>query len=65
MIESNYYILAHAKVKPRERSKRLAHLENTLAQLQQYHKVAPKFKRVRVFWLIVKYQDLLDKFKGA
>jgi hypothetical protein len=64
MIESNFYILSHMRPLQAQRSKRIAHLEHTLAQLAQYHKVAPVLKRPIIFRLIVNYENLINKVKG-
>jgi hypothetical protein len=61
MIESNFYILSHMHPLQAQRSKRIAHLEHTLAQLAQYHTVAPVLKRKKIFMLITKYQEFISK----
>lgn len=61
MIESNFYVLSHMRPHKAQRSKRRAYLENTLAQLTQYHKTAPRLKRPVIFRLIANYNKLLEK----
>jgi hypothetical protein len=61
--ESNFYILSHMRPPRAKRSKRIAYLENTLAQLAQYHKVAPRLKQPVIFRLIVRYETLINKIK--
>ena len=65
MIESNFYILSTLRLKPSDQERRLKRLENTLAQLRQYHKVARPLKRPVVFRLIVNYESLVERIKGA
>jgi len=60
MIDSNFYILRTARLKPREKARRLKHLENTLAALAQYHKVCKPLKRPIIFRLMVNYETLLN-----
>lgn len=61
--ESNFYILSHMRPPQAKRSKRIVHLENTLAQLELYHKLAPRLKRPVIFRLIVRYETLINKIK--
>lgn len=65
MIDSNFYVLSTVRLKPSEREQRIQRLENTLAQLRQYHKTARALKRPVIFRLIVNYESLLEKVKGV
>jgi hypothetical protein len=57
--ESNFYVLRTVRLKTGAQAKRLKHLENTLAQLQQYHKVCKPLKRVIVLRLMANYENLI------
>ena len=61
--ESNYYKLSHMRPAKAQRSKKLVYLENTLAQLQQYHQVCKPLKRPVIFKLMTKYQTLITRVK--
>ena len=64
MIVSNFYILQSSRVSKRESDKRIAYLQNTLAQLQEYHNVCKPLKRPIVLRLIANYKNLIEKLKG-
>ena len=63
MQESNFYVLSHVRLRKTEQQKRVEYLQNTLAQLKQYHKVAPVFKRQIIFLLMAKYENLINSIK--
>jgi hypothetical protein len=61
--DSNFYVLNSSHISKREQSKRIKHLENTLAQLKAYHKVARPLKRVVILRLIAKYELFIQTIK--
>jgi hypothetical protein len=57
--ESNFYVLRTTRLKPNAQAKRLKHLEDTLAQLAQYHKVCKPLKRPLILRLMANYENLI------
>jgi hypothetical protein len=62
--DSNFYVLNSSRISKREQSKRVKHLENTLAQLRVYHRVARPLKRVVILRLIAKYELFIERFRS-
>ena len=65
ILESNFRIMSRRRKVRKDTPKRIAYLENTLAQLEKYHRVCKPLKRPTVLRLIVRYESLIERIKGV